>query len=129
MAVSKTSLSAGSLIREILLNDPEVAKRVNKIFPIATSEARLPYILYRRSAMSQDLVKRGRGADTVDIELICYTEKYIDGLELAEAVRAALDGKQYSKDGMEMRSCVLTDSEEGYDSDAFAQQLLFQIKI
>ena len=63
------------------------------------------------------------------IEVICYTEKYSEGVELAEAVRAALDGKQSEKDGLVMRSCVLTDSEEGYDSDAYAQQLVFNIKI
>lgn len=129
MAVNRTSLSAGSLIREILLKDAEVASRTNKIFPIATSEAKLPYILYRRSALNQDPVKKGQGPDTVDIEIICYTDKYKEGLELAEAVRAALDGRSYESDGMSMRSCLLTDSQEGYDSDAFAQQLLFTIKI
>jgi hypothetical protein len=130
MAANKTSLSAGSIIRDMLLQDPEVAKHTKKVFPVATDTAVLPYILYRRASIEQNPTKAGYpGADTVTIEVICYTEKYGDGVELAEAVRAALDGKQGEKDGLVMRSCVLTESEEGYDSDAYAQQLVFNIKI
>lgn len=129
-ANKKTSLSAGSIIRDMLLKDAEVKKRTNKVFPVATDTAVLPYILYRRASMEQNPTKAGYpGADTVAIEVVCYTEKYADGVELAEAVRAALDGKQGEKDGLVMRSCILTDSEEGYDSDAYAQQLIFNIKI
>lgn len=130
MAQRKTSLSAGSIIRDMLLKDAEVKKRTNKVFPVVTDTAVLPYILYRRAAMEQNPTKSGYpGADTVVIEVVCYTEKYADGVELAEAVRAALDGKQGEKDGVVMRSCVLSDSEEGYDSDAYAQQLVFRVKI
>ena len=130
MAQRKTSLSAGSIIRDMLLKDPEVKKRTNKVFPVVTDTAVLPYILYRRAAMEQNQTKAGYpGADTVVIEVVCYTEKYADGIELAEAVRAALDGKQGEKDGVVMRSCMLSDSEEGYDSDAYAQQLVFRVKI
>lgn len=130
MAANKTSLSAGSIIRDMLLQDHEVAKHTKKVFPVATDTAVLPYILYRRASIEQNPTKAGYpGADTVAIEVICYTEKYSEGVELAEAVRAALDGKQSEKDGLVMRSCVLTDSEEGYDSDAYAQQLVFNIKI
>ncbi len=130
MAQRKTSLSAGSIIRDMLLKDTEVKKRTNKVFPVATDTAVLPYILYRRAALEQNPAKTGYpGSDTVVIEVVCYTEKYADGIELAEAVRAALDGKQGEKDGVVMRSCMLSDSEEGYDSDAYAQQLVFRVKI
>jgi len=130
MEQRKTSLSAGSIIRDILLKDAEVRKRTNKVFPIVIDQAQLPYILYRRASLEQNPTKAGYpGADTVVIEVVCYTEKYADGVELAEAVRAALDGKQGEKDGVVMRSCVLSDSEEGYDSDAYAQQLVFRVKI
>lgn len=130
MAANKTSLSAGSIIRDMLLKDAEVKKRTNKVFPVAADTAILPYILYRRASLEQNPTKAGYpGADTVAIEVVCYTEKYADGVELAEAVRAALDGKQGEKDGLAMRSCILTDSEESYDSDAYAQQLVFNVKI
>lgn len=129
MGVNKTSLSAGEIIREILSTDPEVAARTNKIFPVAVDNADLPYVLYRRVQLEQVPVKDRRGADTVGIEIMCYTAQYTQGVELAEAVRAALDGRQVELDGLRMRSCFLSDSEEAWQDDAYVQQLIFTVKI
>ena len=105
MALSKTSLSAGAIIRSILLTDEEVKKRTNKVFPIVIDKAQLPYILYRRASLQHNPVKeRMPGADTVTMEVVCYTAKYADGVELAEAVRAALDHASAELDGVVMRS-------------------------
>ncbi len=125
-----TSLSAGRIICNMLLNDPNVSKHTEKIFPVATDKAILPYILYRRAALDHNPTKAGMpGADTVQIEVVCYTAQYIEGVELAEAVRAALDYKKGEKEGLVMRSCTLVDSDEGYEDDAFVQSLVFNIKI
>ena len=48
MAVCKTSLSAGEIIRDVLIKDEEVKTRVNKVFPVVEDKATLPYITYRR---------------------------------------------------------------------------------
>jgi len=130
MAVNKTSLSAGSIIRAILLEDVGVNALTNNVFPIATDKAILPYILYRRTALDHNPNKaRQPGADTVQIEVLCFTEKYKDGVEMAEAVRSALDYAQGEKDGLIMRSCILIDSEEAWQDDAYVQQLVFSVKI
>lgn len=129
MAVSKSALSAGEIIRAILMTDPEVSARANKVFPVIEDNAKLPYIVYRRTQLTKDPTKAGRGSTTVDIEVICYTEHYTEGVELAEAVRAALDGRQGTSDGLVMRSCVLSDSGEAWQDDAYLQQLVFSIKI
>lgn len=133
MAVSKTSLHAGDLIREILLDSADVTARTNKIFPVAVDNAVLPYILYRRVALEQNPNKAGQaGADSVSIEVICFTADYDDGVELAEAVRDALDNKRDIQDDDEtlvMRSCTLVDSEEAWQDDAYVQQLVFNVKI
>ena len=130
MAQKKTSLSAGAVIRSILLSDEEVRERTNKVFPIVIDQAQLPYILYRRASLQHNPTKAGMpGADTVVMEVVCYTAQYAEGVELAEAVRAALDYSQGESQGVTMRSCVLADSEEGYEDDAFVQQLVFQVKI
>lgn len=129
MAVNKSSLSAGEIIRAVLVEDPEVAARTTKVYPVVADEAKLPYIVYRRTQLEQDATKGCRGADTVGIEVICYTEQYTPGVELAEAVRDALDGKQAEVDGLVMRSCYLSDSEEGWQDDAYVQQLVFTVKM
>src|SRR5574344_1341086 len=130
MDVSKTSLSAGSIIRSILLEDEKVKSFTDDVFPVATDKATLPYILYRRTALDHNPTKAGQpGADTVQIEVICFTEKYKEGVEMAEAVRAALDYAQGESDGLIMRSCTLIDSEEAWQDDAYVQQLVFSVKI
>lgn len=129
MAVSKSSLSAGEIIRAMLIEDSEVMARVNKVFPVVEDKADLPYIVYRRTQLEQDPTKAGRGADTVGIEILCYTAGYTEGVELAEAVRGALDNRQGETDGLVMRSCYLTDSEEAWQDDAYVQQLVFNVKI
>lgn len=130
MAQKKTSLSAGSIIRDILLSNEEVKRRTNKVFPIVIDNAQLPYILYRRAALAHNPTKQGMpGADTVTMEVVCYTAKYAEGVELAEAVRQALDYASGEHDGVKMRSCMLADSEEGYEDDAFVQQLVYQVRI
>lgn len=130
MAVNKTSLSAGIIIRAVLLADAEVKSRTNKIFPVIADNAELPYIVYRRSEMEVSPVKVGqKGADTLQMEVLCYAASYGDGVELAEAVRGALDLKSAEHEGLVMRGCYLSGGEEGFENDAFFQQLIFNIKI
>lgn len=130
MAVPKTSLSAGAVIRAVLLEDAEVAARTNKVFPVVTDSAELPYILYRRASLSPNPQKSGQpGADETQVEVTCFTERYGEGVELAEAVRAALDMVSAEHEGMRLRSCYLLESEEAYQNDAFVQQLVFSIKM
>ena len=130
MAASKTSLSAGEVIRAALLDDKDVMARVNKIFPVVADSAELPYISYRRAGFEQNPQKAGApGADSIQLEVLCFTARYTEGVELAEAVRAALDHATITQEGLRLRSCTLTDSEEAYQDDAFVQQLVFTVNI
>lgn len=129
-ANKKTSLSAGSIIRAILLEDADVKAMTGNVFPVATDKATLPYILYRRTSLEHNPSKAKQpGADTVHIEVLCFTEKYKDGVEMAEAVRSALDYAQGELSGLVMRSCTLIESEEAWQDDAYVQQLVFMVKI
>lgn len=129
MAVSKSSLSAGEIIRAVLTSDPEVTARAKKVYPVVEDTAELPYLVYRRTQLEQGQVKGRRGNDNVTIEVLCYTKGYTEGVELAEAVRDALDNKTAESDGLVMRSCYLTDSEEAWQDDAYLQVLVFNVKM
>lgn len=129
MAVSKSSLSAGEIIRAVLTSDPEVTSRAKKVYPVVEDTAELPYVVYRRTQLEQGQVKGRRGNDNITIEVLCYTKGYTEGVELAEAVRDALDNKTAESDGLVMRSCYLTDSEEAWQDDAYLQVLVFNVKM
>lgn len=129
MAVNKTSLSVGEIIYDVLTNDAEVMARANKVFPVVTDKATLPYVAYRRSRLEHNPAKGTQGADTVQIDVLCFAAKYGDGVQLAEAVRQALDSKQATKDTLIMRSCTIAGGEEYYENDAYIQELNFTIKV
>jgi hypothetical protein len=129
MAVNKTSLSVGEIIYDVLTNNAEVMARANKVFPVVTDKATLPYVAYRRSRLEHNPAKGTQGADTVQIDVLCFAAKYGDGVQLAEAVRQALDGKQATKDTLIMRSCTIAGGEEYYENDAYIQELNFTIKV
>lgn len=130
MAVNKSSLSAGVIIRDVLLEDSEVASLTNNIFPVAADSAELPYIVYRRTELEPNPQKSGQpGADEICVEVLCHSAQYSEGVELAEAVRSALDYASAKNEILRMRSCYLAGGEEFYENDAFVQQLIFKIKI
>lgn len=146
--MSKSSISAGEIIRQCLIEDASVRLKVSKIYPIIEDNATLPYIVYRRSGMQQNPVKAGAGADTILIQVVVYAATYGESVEIAEAVRDCLDGAQMVhlcsdfgvsfdggdfgggvKDGLVMRSCYLSDCQEAFMNDAYVQNLIFTVKI
>ena len=84
---------------------------------------------YRRIGLKGNPVKTGAGADTIQLEVLCFEADYSRSVELAESVREALENRRYEADGMRMRSCVLEDSEETWQDDAYVQRLVFNVKI
>lgn len=125
----KTSLSAGEIILSLLTKNSELKRMgLTKIFPVVADTAKLPYISYRRTSLEPLALKNGN-ADTVNIEVLCFSDTYAGGVMLAEQVRNILDGAQGEANGIKMRSCLLSASEEDWQNDAFVQQLVFTIKI
>lgn len=128
-----TSLSVGSLIRSVLLASEDVqAFAPNKIYPIISKEgATLPYITYQRGGFDETPQKYGGdGNDVVTITINCYAESYDDAVNIAEAVRGALDMvRDLSDDSLSIRRCNMTDSSETYEGGAFIQSLVFLIAV
>lgn len=126
----KTILSAGEIIHAILSEAPEVKAITSTILPVYNeSELTLPYIIYQRNSIEPKPVKTSPGAESAEIEVSCYTESYGQSVELAEAVKEALDGVSATTDTMTMRSCQLVDGGESWADGAYIQTLIFNIKI
>lgn len=127
---SLSSLSAGIIVRQLLTQSPEVQRITHRIFPIVIDEAVLPYVVYRRAALETQPTKSLQSADTATIEVACYAATYGESVDLAEAVRHALDHQQAtSPEGLHLRACILDDAEELWDSEAFGQLLTFRAKV
>ncbi len=127
----KTVISGGSVIRELLASSEEVKTLCGRIFPVASDEEEtLPYIVYRRAGLDPEAVKTGRPADTAFFEVWVYAATYSASLEIAEAVRGALDGFRGMCSGLPVRCLALTDAaDEGRAmGDAMVQKLTLEIK-
>lgn len=136
--MQKSSLSAGEIIGKLLSENQEVVDRARRLYPVvADEEAVKPYIVFRRASMEMTPHKQPLGAETVNVEVQCYADTYEDSVDLAEAVKLALDHRTCTVeylDGDEtkvltMRSCTLINSSETWENDAYAQGLLFNVKI
>ena len=126
---ARTSISAGLIIGTLLSEDPYIAAIATDVFPVVIDEATLPYVSFRALKMENAPAKGAPGAEALLMEVCCFSDSYAGSVELAEAVRAALDGKQASRDGMRMRSCFFEDREEDWQDDAYIQKMIFRIKI
>lgn len=123
-------LSAGLLLRDILLSDEGVKAITTKVFPVVVDEATLPYIVYKRANASHDPVKGSTaGADSALVEVGCCAASYKESIDLAEAVRSALIYKHTTKGGNCLRICYMSDASEDYEGDAYVQKLYFTIKV
>ena len=131
-----TSLSVGLLVRDLLASDERVCAIATKIYPVvAEVEAKLPYVCYRRANFDRRVSKGpGQGADAVAVEMLCYAKTYAESIDLAEAVRGCLDHQSAvyeDEEGRKLlaRSIDLEGSEEGWADDAYAQSLVFTVRV
>lgn len=129
--MSKTSISAGYIIAAILDSNEALQELgITGVFPIVSEkDAILPYISYQRTGLVQQPAKTGKGADTAQLTITCFAADYEGSLQIAEAVREALDGMTAEYDEMRMRSCVLENSTEDWANDAYIQELVFSVRI
>lgn len=127
----KTSLSVGEAVFGLLTSDPYVMGMATKVFPVMTTEAKLPYVAYRRAAISHLPTKAALpGSETVKVEVNCYAATYAESVELAELVRDALEGCAWKDDDSQKwlaRRITLSDASEVWEDDAYVQQLTFDI--
>lgn len=123
-------LSVGTAIYEVL-ND-KLKGKVTKVFPIAADEATLPYVCYHRDGLEAVPYKDFGNYNppfAAKVTVDCYASSYKESIQLAEAVRKALDGMYITtSEGLTVRSCWLQDALETWADDAFVQSLVFQLK-
>lgn len=128
--MQKTSISIGEAINDLLTSDKTLTSAVTRVFPVVTDVAELPYVAYRRVKTDQVSVKGYRtGNEMVTVQVNSYAASYERSISVAEIVRQILDGVQYDKNGISIRSSVMVNSEESWENDAFVQKLTFEMKV
>lgn len=128
-----SAISAGKLVRGALIASEGVKSllgivddptNTRKIYPLMTTEAKLPYIVYSVTNLVETRVKGG-GYDTATVELDCYATTYDTAADIAEAVRDALERRDLEG----IRVCYLQGLRDNCTGDAYQFTLTFLIKI
>lgn len=123
------SIEIGKFIYSLLCTDSRLATLVgNKIFPlIVENETTYPFIVYKRSDMKSNYTKDIHLSDDVYIDIICVSENYLSGLEIAGIIIELLEDKRFKDKGIEKVQSEYAN--EDYLENAFIQNLGFKITI
>ena len=123
------SIEIGKFIYSLLCTDSRLATLVgNKIFPlIVENETTYPFIIYKRSDMKSNYTKDIHLSDDVFIDIICVSENYLSGLEIAGIIIELLEDKRFKDKGIEKVQSEYAN--EDYLENAFIQNLGFKITI
>ena len=123
------SIEIGKFIYSLLCTDSRLATLVgNKIFPlIVENETTYPFIVYKRSDMKSNYTKDIHLSDDVYIDIICVSENYLSGLEIAGIIIELLEDKRFKEKGIEKVQSEYAN--EDYLENAFIQNLGFKITI
>ena len=116
----------GSQIRTLLLNDVAVTEKLgNKVFPlIANANTTFPFLVYRRAAYRPARNKDFEN-EIVVIEIAIATVKYEDGVDIADCVADALNGKTTDL----IEDIQVTNIYEDFESDTFIQKITLEITL
>lgn len=128
-SITTNSIMIGRVIFELLSQNLELRKLVgNKVFPVVIQEdIEFPYVVYRRSRLIPSYTKDNYATDdTVYVDVIAVAEDYMSSLNLAQAIRCALEGKKGQYDDIDIINIELEDSQEDGE-DVFVQGLTFKI--
>jgi len=123
------SIEIGKVIYDLLAADSTLTHLVgNKIYPImAEHSTTYPFIIYQRSNIIPNYTKDIHLSDDVVIDMVCISDDYKTGVEIAKIVRERLEDKKFRQYGIE--SIKLDSAFEDYTNDAFVQTLGFTITI
>lgn len=125
MLPAENKFKVGSIIRELLLRDEELAGLVSKkIYPLyAPEKTDGDFILYKRDGHSSAYTKMGKSGTGCKMFVNVVSDDYDRGQDIAERVCKALEGG-YS-DGMTIN---LEDSTEDTVDKKYIQVLLFSVE-
>lgn len=125
------SLNIGKVIYTNLSTDSRIQGILGKrIYPvIAENNAALPFIIYKRDTLTSNGCKDGVYEDNIIFTINIVTEKYSQGVEIANLVRDILEKDMIQYEQMTLEDTTIQGASESYSDDSYIQTLKFNTKI
>jgi hypothetical protein len=98
------------------------------IYPLnAKQSTKFPFAVMQRSSIVPEYSKDGHHEYNIKVKVICADDNYANNVEGAEAIRNALELRSYMDENVHIRRITLDDATEMMISEAFVQELTFNI--
>lgn len=134
------SILVGKYLYSILSQDVEVTALVdsNKILPLLAIgqedngefvDIKFPFITYTREDITPVYTKDMLTDNIVKFTILCVDKDYINSLNVANAVRHALECKRYSDENIKIFSIKLESIQEDLIENAYVQTLHFSFSV
>lgn len=126
------SIGISAYLIDWLVKDTELCELVDssQIYPVeAIQTAQLPFIVINRTGIEPEYGKDGTSKDKINVSISCRTNKYIEGINIASAIRKAIDTKRYKDENTTIPIIRLVGVYEGIYQNTFIQQLDFEIQV
>ena len=121
------SLYIGKYIYNALVKNGIQAK-IYRI--IADSNAKYPFVIYRRSGLVTTTTKDGITYQDVDVEIVVESDKYAVGLELADQVCSILTREDVEFEGIYIEDAkIMSATEDFIDNEGFIQRFTITFRI
>ena len=122
------SILAGKYLRRFLIENTELSSLIDtkKIYPlIANADTTFPFIVYSRTNLAPEYTKDLLSDNQVTFAVIVVSDKYTESLDIANAVRHALEGYRYKDEIIDIYPFKLDSITEETLEDAYIQRMSF----
>lgn len=134
------SILVGKYLYSILSQDAGVTSLVDpdKILPLLAMgqedngefvDIKFPFITYTREDITPVYTKDYLTDNIVKFTILCVDKDYINSLDVANAVRHALECKRYSDENIKIFSIKLESIQEDLIENAYVQTLHFSFSV
>lgn len=127
----ETSINIGKVVKDILYQDKALNNLVkNQVFPmIAEENTTFPFIVYRRNSIRKASTKDYVNDEIASVDVVVASDKYSQGVEIAERVRFVLERGEYEGENFSVDNITLSNASEQYMQNTYIQTLTFDIEI
>lgn len=125
-----TGISIGKHIyARLTASEPLRALIGTRLYPVAADQGTaMPYVTYHRTALATEYTNDGAGVDTVSVSFRIVAGGYQAATEIAEEIRAALEGVGAAFGESEVRDAEVANSVDAYDVDIDAYVLTLDMR-
>lgn len=128
----KHSLKSTQYIHNKLISTSSVTSLINEnniFLLIAEPETKYPYAVITRTRITSRDENKDFSTDEIGINIRVWSDQYDEAVNIADAIRFAIEGKEIEMDKEVMDSIELSSSTESWTGDAYLESMDFTAEI